>query len=189
MLYLEKLLAVFDGLAIFDEDLDDDALHLGLDFVHDLHRLDDAHHRVLNDLGAVFRIGLTLWRAGTVKGTHHWGLNINDACIVGSGHRGGGGSRSRSGGGCRSSVRHFGDRRAETTAAANHWKAISTPADLQLKALFLDREFGQFGARHEVNDLFDLFKVQGVLWLREIGLRFSIQNGHFEKEPADLCNT
>ena len=34
------------------------------------------------------------------------------------------------------------------------------PANLQLKALFLNREFGELRALHEVNDLLDLLKVQ-----------------------------
>src|ERR1044071_1426239 len=42
----EQWLAVFDRLAVFDVDLRDFTAGLGLDFVHQFHRLDDANHRV-----------------------------------------------------------------------------------------------------------------------------------------------
>src|SRR5207244_11051893 len=40
----EKGLSELDGLGALDQHLPDDARHLGLDFVHDLHRFHDAHH-------------------------------------------------------------------------------------------------------------------------------------------------
>ena len=48
----EKRLAVFDGLAILDIDLDDFTGRLRLNFVHQLHRLDDADDRVRFDVAA-----------------------------------------------------------------------------------------------------------------------------------------
>src|SRR5205085_6798845 len=38
----EQRLAVLDGLPVVDENLGDAPAHLGLDLVHELHRLDDA---------------------------------------------------------------------------------------------------------------------------------------------------
>jgi hypothetical protein len=38
-------------------------------------------------------------------------------------------------------------------------------ADFEFKALVLDREFGEFGTLHQVDDLFDLFEIQNGPWL------------------------
>ena len=48
----EQLLAVFDGLAVVDQDLDDLAGDIGFDLVHQLHRFDDAEHLADFDLVA-----------------------------------------------------------------------------------------------------------------------------------------
>ncbi len=42
-------------------------------------------------------------------------------------------------------------------AAANNRQAISPTTNLELKALLFERELGEFGALHEVDDLFNLF--------------------------------
>ena len=55
----EESLSVLDGLAIFCGDFGDDSAGLGLDFVHDLHRLDDADDGVLGNLLPDSNIG---WR-------------------------------------------------------------------------------------------------------------------------------
>src|SRR3954470_19100726 len=47
---LEQRLAVLDRRAVLDEDPDDRARDVGLDLVHQLHRLDDAQHLALVDL-------------------------------------------------------------------------------------------------------------------------------------------
>src|SRR5689334_22728768 len=47
---LEQRLAVLDGRAVLDQDADDRARDVGLDLVHQLHRLDDAQHLALLDL-------------------------------------------------------------------------------------------------------------------------------------------
>src|SRR5262245_44936424 len=47
---LEQCLAVLDRGAILDEDRHDRAGDVGLDLVHQLHRLDDAQHLTLIDL-------------------------------------------------------------------------------------------------------------------------------------------
>src|SRR6185312_10224186 len=46
----EERIAVLDRLAVRRDDLDDRAGDLGLDLVHELHRLDDAEHRAGTDL-------------------------------------------------------------------------------------------------------------------------------------------
>src|ERR1051325_7229774 len=47
---LEQRLAILDRGAVLDEDRDDRAGDVGLDLVHQLHRLDDAQHLPLVDL-------------------------------------------------------------------------------------------------------------------------------------------
>src|SRR5690348_13134233 len=66
---LEQRLAVLDGSAVLDEDSDDRARSIGLDLVHELHRLDDAQHLALldlvveRDIGRRVRVGLAIERA------------------------------------------------------------------------------------------------------------------------------
>src|ERR1044071_431843 len=61
---LEQRLAVLDRRAVLDEDSHDRAGDVGLDLVHQLHRLDDAQHLALVDLvvdrDVVRRIGVGL---------------------------------------------------------------------------------------------------------------------------------
>src|SRR4051812_25632603 len=47
---LEQRLTVLHGRAVLDEDRGDRAGDIGLDLVHQLHRLDDAEHGALVDL-------------------------------------------------------------------------------------------------------------------------------------------
>jgi hypothetical protein len=54
LLNLEEPLAVFDWLAVLDQSLNYRSFGLGLNFVHDLHRFDDANHGVFDDLRARF---------------------------------------------------------------------------------------------------------------------------------------
>ena len=49
---LKEALTVFDGLPVFDKEFQDGTLGFRLDFVHDLHGLDDADHGVFDDFGA-----------------------------------------------------------------------------------------------------------------------------------------
>lgn len=46
----EQYLAELDGLAVVNANLDDFRINLGLDFVHDLHGLDDAEDGLLVEL-------------------------------------------------------------------------------------------------------------------------------------------
>src|SRR5512144_1060920 len=67
----EEDLAEFDGLRVLDAHLADRALHLGLDFVHDLHRLDDAHDLPLADAGPHLHVGLRPRFRRLVERAHH----------------------------------------------------------------------------------------------------------------------
>src|SRR5205823_1538385 len=53
---LEQGLTELNRLGVFDQDLSHYAFSFGLDFVHDLHRLDDAHDCFQVYLGADFDI-------------------------------------------------------------------------------------------------------------------------------------
>src|SRR5215468_6944036 len=67
----EQRLTVFDGLAVLGQDLGDRAGHVGLDLVHDLHRLDDADRIAFLDLRADVdeRLGSRARRA--IEGADH----------------------------------------------------------------------------------------------------------------------
>src|SRR5512147_2102117 len=67
----EEDLAELDGLGILHADLADRALHLGLNFVHDLHRLDDAHHLPRDDSGPHLHVGLRPRFRRLVEGADH----------------------------------------------------------------------------------------------------------------------
>src|SRR5262245_15216428 len=63
----EELLAVLDGLPIARVDRDDLSLDVGLDLVHQLHRLDDAEDLALPDAGADLGEGFRLGRRRPVE--------------------------------------------------------------------------------------------------------------------------
>ena len=68
----EQLLAKFDGLAVFDENLGNLAAHFGLDLVHDFHRFDDANDAVvLNGIADLSESG-AFGGGSRVEGAHHW---------------------------------------------------------------------------------------------------------------------
>src|SRR5205085_501382 len=56
--YSEKGLSELDGLGVLHQHLPDDARDLGFDFVHDLHRFDDAHHLPRRHTTARLDVGL-----------------------------------------------------------------------------------------------------------------------------------
>src|SRR5438309_7376122 len=57
-IYSEKGLSELDGLGVLHQHLPNDARHLGLDFIHDLHRLDNAHHLPRRHATAPLDVGL-----------------------------------------------------------------------------------------------------------------------------------
>ncbi len=161
---LEELLPVFDGLAVIDEELDDGAFHLGLDLVHDFHGLDDADHAGLGDLGADLGEGLGFRGGGLVEGADHGALHVDDAGLVGGGGGGSGGGGRGSGdrGGSRGGGGSGGGGRVGHHGGGG---GVGSAGDLDFEAFFLDREFGQVGALHQIDELFDLFEVQGRAWV------------------------
>src|SRR5882724_7644660 len=64
----DQLLAVLDVLAVLNEDLDDLAVGLGLDLVHELHGLDDADDLPLANAGAHLGEGGRVGRRRAVEG-------------------------------------------------------------------------------------------------------------------------
>src|SRR5437870_7396922 len=67
----EKELSEFDRLGVFHQDLPHYARDLGLDFVHDLHRFDDAHHLPRRHPGAHFGVRLRTRLRRGVERPHH----------------------------------------------------------------------------------------------------------------------
>src|ERR1051325_4020181 len=72
----EKGLSELDGLGVLHQHLPDHARHLGLDLVHDLHRLDDAHHLPRRHATARLDIGLGARLRSGVKRPHHGRLDL-----------------------------------------------------------------------------------------------------------------
>src|SRR5471030_1559716 len=78
----EEALAVFNGLAIFDENLEDSAFGLGLNLIHDFHGLDDADHAVFDGFGSDVGERFTLRRSRPIKCPNHGRLNIGYPGLV-----------------------------------------------------------------------------------------------------------
>src|SRR5207253_9585046 len=74
----EKGLSELDGLGVLHQHLPDYARHLGLDFVHDLHRLDDAHYLARRHAAARLDVGPGPRLRGRVKRPHHGRLDLQE---------------------------------------------------------------------------------------------------------------
>src|SRR5438270_387303 len=74
--YSEKGLSELDGLGVLHQHLPDDARDLGFDFVHDLHRFDDAHHLPRRHTTARLDVGLGARLGAGVERPHHGGLDL-----------------------------------------------------------------------------------------------------------------
>src|SRR3954464_6877923 len=74
--YAEKHLTVLHGLSVLGEHLANGAAVLGLDLVHDLHRLDDAEDLTLRHAIANGDIRLRPRLRCVVKGPHHRRLHF-----------------------------------------------------------------------------------------------------------------
>src|ERR671916_1614497 len=72
----EEDLAVLHGLRVLNPDLPDDARELGLDLVHDLHRLDDAEHLPLRDARAHRNVRFRARLGRRVEGADHRRLDL-----------------------------------------------------------------------------------------------------------------
>src|SRR2546430_10056975 len=72
----EKGLSELDGLGVLHQHLPDDARDLGFDFVHDLHRFDDAHHLPRRHPTAGLDVGPGARLGGRVERPHHGGLDL-----------------------------------------------------------------------------------------------------------------
>src|SRR5712691_305884 len=93
-LELEQKLAELDRLGILDVDRADDALDVGLDLVHQLHRLEDAERLTRGDGVALLDERRRAGLRGTVEGADHRRLDPDEAvrfrgdrgeCLLGGG--------------------------------------------------------------------------------------------------------
>src|SRR5688572_1847893 len=69
----KERLTKLDRFGIFDEQLSDHPAHLGLNFVHHFHRLDDADNGIRVHFGAYFHVVDRFGRGRSVKSSNHWG--------------------------------------------------------------------------------------------------------------------
>src|SRR6185503_12568568 len=69
---LEQRLAELHGFGVFQQDLCHDPFGLSLDFVHHLHRFDDADDRLRVDFGANIDVRGRFRRWCAVKSADHW---------------------------------------------------------------------------------------------------------------------
>src|SRR5256886_15192270 len=74
----EKGLSELDGLRVLHQHLPDYARHLGLDFVHDLHRLDDAHYLARRHAAARLDVGPGPRPRRRVTRPHHGRLDLQE---------------------------------------------------------------------------------------------------------------
>src|SRR3989441_301510 len=101
-IHSEENLPELDRLHVLDCHLPHHAGDLGLDFVHDLHRFDDAHHLPRGNAAPQLDVRLGAGLGGGVKRPHHGGLDLEQ--LAGRGGREDGpfpGGRRDLGGGAR----------------------------------------------------------------------------------------
>src|SRR5262245_34204539 len=135
----EERLAELDGLAIVHQDPGDAPGHLGLNLIHELHRLDDAEHLPVLHHVALLDIGRGIGGGGAVEGAHHGRLHLHEV------------RRQRR-------LRHWNDlrrsgrraldarsRRGHRAPLAHHADAGAPLLDSQLGEVVLDRELNQLG--------------------------------------------
>src|ERR1043165_3368458 len=70
LLYSEKRLAVFDGLTVFNVNLDDFARGLSLNLVHQFHGFDDTDDRISFDIAADAHEAVGVWRRRAIERSH-----------------------------------------------------------------------------------------------------------------------
>ena len=74
--FKEEHLTVFDGMRVHGQNLLHHTVELGLDFIHDLHRLDDAKYLTFRDPVADRQIRLRTRLRSTVVGAYHGRLHL-----------------------------------------------------------------------------------------------------------------
>jgi len=161
LFYLKQLLPVLHGLAIFNEHFEDRSFGLRLDFVHDLHRLNDADDARFRDLGTFLNKGRTVRRGREVEGAHHWRLDVSDILLFCRNRWGR--SRCRDSGSTGRNDRHRRTVRQEALGGQHIGRGNRTgafTADLQFEILLLNGELGKLRTSDEVDDLLDLLNVQ-----------------------------
>src|SRR6267142_4872889 len=156
----EERLPVLHRLSVFHQHCFHHAGGVGLDLIHQLHRLDDANRLAFLDSLADLDKGLGVGRRRPVEGTDHGGLH--DVAFL-----------ARLGFGCRRRCR--GDRRrASLDGRRRRGKAERTrrrggdtyrPAlhDLHLLLALGDLQLRDTGLLHEVDQLFQLAQIHSFL--------------------------
>src|SRR5918993_1489536 len=76
---LEQKLSELDWVAVGDVDLADDAVEVGLDLVHELHRLEDAERLAGKDRRSLLHERRRSGRGRPVEGPDHRRLHANDS--------------------------------------------------------------------------------------------------------------
>src|SRR5688572_21960978 len=160
--YGEQPLAVLHGLTVLDVDLDDVAVKLRVDLVHQFHGFDDAQHLPLFDGGADiderFRAGLCSAEEGADDGRFHDG-EINFVRLHGrrTRHR----LEGCGCGGClRGCLSHRLNHRHGVLSRYVHQRAF---LDLDLEPFALELELAELVLAHHVQNAIDLVKFHAYV--------------------------
>jgi hypothetical protein len=151
----EKDITVLDRRAVFCDAGGDGARFLGFDFVHHLHRLDDAERLTDGNVGADFHEVRRIWRWLGVVGADH-GRGDFRAIRDGSGGKSQGcgcGSRGMPG-------RSSGGERGEQTAEIIEIRAF---LELEVEVPLREVEVGEPVLIHKLDDAADFLEFHGEI--------------------------
>src|SRR6266481_318039 len=159
----EQRLPVLHRLAVFHEHRLHHAGGVGLDLIHQLHRLDDANRLAFLDGLADLDKGLGVGRRRAVKGTDHGGLHdMAFLARLGFSYR-----RRCRGGGCRANLGGCGSRTRDERRRRRRGDAHRpTLDDLHLLLALGDLQLRDAGLLHEVDQLFQLAQIHSFPPLR-----------------------
>src|SRR5690554_1655833 len=160
----EHRLVELHRLAVLDQEGLDHAVAVGLDLVHHLHRLDDAHGVALLHAGAHFHEGLGARGRAAVEGAHQGRVQAmaREGGLMPGGGFGRSGARRRLGSGLLGGGIALGHG-----SLPAHAVGMAADADRLLTLLDLDfADVGLFEQLDQLLDLADIHDVVPIAWVQ-----------------------